>query len=781
VSAVYFFSYLSPLIQGKVIRGGGSSGSSLIINNTNCFDSDNGLNYSESGYVEETSSIGSWDTCLRQIKDVCVNVRVPTNYQSRTNLTSTTAFAIASPIDYKNVTYLKEQYCNGTKAFSKLYLCPFGCRDGACTPPLCELSYSEGVNSVVRGEVYKPLLNANREGNRNRERQNPVVLARDTCKDNSTLSEARCLGRYDYSTRENYGILDSLLIPCPNGCVDGGCSLEGHPDFCDPKYGCFPITSDLRCEQSGWYNSDNSFIQSSIQINYKRGSGQTLNSYCADSQTVVKYSCLPYTSFDNDYGGFLIPTRNTSTCPTGYSCDGGKCLEQVRSLPPLRGNLDGQDIIDGQDLQILKNLVAQNSPATPLADIDGDGRLDSYDVYLLSQKIATGAYPQPFPIRNFRLSSSNTLYTGWGSEGLPGTFAEYTPDFRSILSQWNVEYSQKGASRMQCVPPVIKINLKNVNRNTRLLGRSTMTPYPQLRYDKFKLIPNCDIWYQYSVDNLLREYFVYNLFRQDNLPELDVIAFANVQLNSTDEQIDPSMNYTYFFLQRTRSSHDQYPFQNQYGFSQILDANSPIGRVISENPFLITVNLTADNSLMQMSFERNTTMRYLLLSELVSLGDRGSFHNEDYGLDATINQWKRIFFDFDLSFDCYYYNQARYVFSNLNLSQSEIFSLKQNFSALLKSFYDDPDNLNKMLLSVDQYPFRANKIKLKNELKLRFYYYALLYGSENFATDFGVPYQPYSHTSEYKLAAQQLVNNSTLDRMCGEGLYALSNQLGSSG
>ena len=535
--------------------------------------------------------------------------------------------------------------------------------------------------------------------------------------------------------------------------------LESGLTFCDSNPDvCVDVDENSSCWSNYW-RENNPFIRGGIRIhNSQDYETAEFNSKCINETTIKTFGCEPFTSEYRD--NFKLPFTGEISCPVEYSCYEGACVENEAVMDSGVGDLNEDFVIDSTDVSLLAQLNAQfNSAYNWRADVDYDGVVDIYDYYRLDQIVIGGSYFK-YPIRDFTLNSSYTLYSS--QEDIIGILTESTPGYKFA---WLAEHELGGASRTQCVPPVIKINLKDVTRYTRMLGFSSYSN--PLRYDEFKMIPDCDIWHQFEADNLIREYFIYWMFRKFSVPTFDVIAFGTVNFSVPDSQINPDKKYNYMFLQKEKADKDTVPFETQFNFYSILDDD-----LLSDYGW--SYNYGASNDLTGilidkqgteefMEFDVENTIRYKLLTGFTNLWDRGFFHNELYG--TNLITWKQVPYDFDLSFEC---NSlpSPYDLGIGSLPEENQQIFKDKYYSVAREIFGNPQNLFDMLTAIDAYPFRANKIKMKNFIKASFYNYALYFNSEEFAASMNKTYEPLPNAEIYEREARRLLNDPDLDILC---------------
>ena len=521
------------------------------------------------------------------------------------------------------------------------------------------------------------------------------------------------------------------------------------------------------------------------------GDGSLINQYedsCIDAQTASKYYCRK--TYDSEIG-FLVEglAEEIVTCPAGYSCSEGRCLQEDIQSPDNLGDLNADGFITEADLDQLQQSVTVSEPGyTSTADIDGDGLIDSYDIYLLSRFLDVGRFETRHPVRNLLVRTA-------ASTGLP-LASLYSPEdaeawgpgrLEEGSTTWQMEYKQKGASRRQCVPPILNIKTqfrdRDVGRSDQLYklfpGMTSYPGYEELRYRKMRFIPDCDVWHEFELGPLLREYFIYSLLRHFGVPAVDPIAFAQVTFVSSDTDFDQTQSYPYLILQRIDEDKDQIPFATQFSFARLIESSDTVWdtsgdrSIVGASGDIATVSLqytdpsTGIGRTEELSLDPETAIRYVLLSDFTSLEDFDIVvHNVDYGLHSS-GIWEHIPFDFDDSFYCHF--SSTVVLNKIEQLPAEIQpSYKQAYYRISREIFDNPDNLNYMLALVDSYPFRDNIIKMKNTIKLRFYYYALYFSSPQFASDLGQEYVPFANQGRYMREAGRIGEMASFDTVCME-------------
>ena len=672
-------------------------------------------------------------------------------------------------------TTLTEWRCTNNASRSDTVKCPGGCLDGKCLEQCVQYAEFEGktiekwgVNSVLAESVYDKITELPDD-----EKGNPVKnteykkIASDQCINERYLREYLC---EDYwRGGDNIGnYLSSYSIDCPAGCRNGGCALLKNK-FCSEGV-CTDLTPESTCRKQfgGEFNKG--------AIGVINGDKETLfEDRCIDSGTKREYLCQGAIKEYNDL--YSVPESREIRCREGFECHKDKCIQIQEDYINAKGDLDGNNQINNADIQKLNEILdKENEEYIEIADVDEDKRVDSYDMFRLGRIVNGEKRDIRYSIRKFNLNAPEVLSMAY-TDDLIGTLEENLANGKTT---WKVEYKKKGASRSVCNPPVLKINLKDVKKKERILGLTNYNGMSLLRYDEFRLVPDCEIW-GYETDNLIREYFIHWLYRRYGMPTVDVIGFGEMSFTNPDMSIN-GKKYNYILLQRDNSDKDEIPFMNQQGISRIIEASdfsnydpsSLFSEGYKEGKSRIHMSPKGNeiNGVKvpdeEMDFDERNIALYYLLNEFTGLKDRAEFHNEDYGYDSVTGKWKYIPFDFDMSFVCYPGNSFFDIFSENeieNRQKSE--ELFREYYILAKEIFDNPENLNEMLLTLDRFPFRTNRIMLKNEVKNRFYASALYYSSPAFAERAGVPHVPFRNHELYLKEAEKIVKKSRFDSICG--------------
>lgn len=511
---------------------------------------------------------------------------------------------------------------------------------------------------------------------------------------------------------------------------------------------------------------------------------------CNDEKQVLKYSCRGIAGERDDS---RIPQLMTFTCPDDYHCaKDGRCIENKRVFPELRGDVNGDRRVDQHDAQALRTLInANNAPYWPDGDFDDDGMTDAYDVYRL-EKYLSHELPadSTLPVRFLKIDTQGKSI--FSPDYISGPITEFKEDGR--IKTYKSEYKQKGHSRSSCIPPELNVKFK---KKDLFFGMSSFAGLQTLGYQRVRFVPDCDILRRHEADNQLREYVLYSTYRSAGIPVNDILGFARVNFSvpDSDNFIDQTKSHQYMLLQRDDEDNDQISFMKQFGFSSIIqDNDSSRYNSLDEKSDRVTQVVVSSYQINQplvevgkgtaptqnemiLHLDPDTTLRNRLLESFFTLGDRGILHNEYYGLDATTGMWKPIPTDMDSSLDGCGFNDAWSSISsdmdNLNPSKEQKAMYATKTYARARELFDNPETLYRMLAAVDRYPFDDNKIKVKNTLRWQFYATGLYYGSKEFADELNVPYVPFAHHDEYVHEGKRILAATKYLTLCEGDNYDL--------
>jgi len=705
-----------------------------------CFDEDNGINVIHQGFTILASRRTDEENPLYSTEFDRCDPDSPTN--------------------------LMEYYCDGNELVSTRIDCSNSgrvCIDGRCSAPCVD---TDGRDSHVIGEVYVVGADSTWESHTDEckppSHDNPysTIALENTCQGNQRAVEE---------------------ISCNDGeaCLRGRCLASAQLEA--------ELTECQQYNQYDGYSLTSPYVQNRVSLVRHYGwdglGGFSIldqqEDFCTDSQTVQEFFCQE--TWDQNSRQYLWWVADRITpCPSGYSCSEGRCRQDETRFSNNQGDVNSDGLVTEADLIQLREWLERDLEHIPEADIDGDGLVDPYDAFLISRFLETGTFDFRYAVRNLLvrtatstglpLSSLYTLDTG-RDEWVSGRLEE-----GNVM--WQMEYKQKGASRQQCRPPVLNIKTKFRDRD---IGRADqmyklfpgLTTYPgfyELRYRKMRFTPDCDVWGDFELGPLLREYFIYSIFRHFGIPAVDPVAFAQVTFVSSDTDFDQGESYPYLILQRIDEEKDQIPFASQFSFVRLIESSDTVWDVSGDGFSGVSIQYSDLSSEMsgqeELRFDPDTAIRYSLLSDFTSLGDIATLHNVDYGLQSS-GIWKHIPFDFDISFYCDF--STREVLNRIEQLPSELQPFyKQAYYRIAREIFDNPDNLNYMLALVDSYPFSDNTVKMKNTIKLRFYYYALYFGSSQFASDLGQEYVPFENQEAYVREAVRIAERESFDSICME-------------
>ncbi len=380
------------------------------------------------------------------------------------------------------------------------------------------------------------------------------------------------------------------------------------------------------------------------------------------------------------------------------------------------------------------------------------------------------------PIRRFILDTKGKNIKLEGDN--KGVLTEVS-DAGNYIRSWDIEYEKKGNSRDSCNPPVLNLKFDKKDKKNQpkplFNGMTTFFGRDSLNYQKIRLVPDCEIWESTQfiaptgINVLLKEYFIYSLFRSFGVPTPDVVAFGSILFNSTDTNFDKNKEYKYLMLQRSNEPDDQIPLLSQYNLSELVEA-SGAGKTSSyqkTGDHFFSIHYEEGKIKKDIKLDPENAIRYFLLSDFVNLNDHFLFQNEDYGKDKSTGLWKTVPFDFDMSFDCGLPVTPAGIEKELEkLSLEEKIKYKNIYYKISREIFDNPESLNKMLSIVDRFPFIGNKEPLKNYIRVAFYNYALYFGLPEFSNYIGKTHIPFINEESNIKAVESIKNINTLNQYC---------------
>jgi len=329
---------------------------------------------------------------------------------------------------------------------------------------------------------------------------------------------------------------------------------------------------------------------------------------------------------------------------------------------------------------------------------------------------------------------------------------------------WSISYDQKGNNRRQCQPPVLNITFKSGIMHNKFHGVSTYANYPTLKYNKIRLIPECDTWNDYQgsgggdnagfggqVTANLREYSIFKIFRAFGVPTMDIVGFANITFITPDSGFAGN-TFRYMLVARDDEAGDEIPFTTQFNLdpNNMWQSGNQTGtwtvdyngnRLSSAN----IINRSDNTVIAHLSFDPDTTIRFLLLTDFLSLYDMGPLHNEDWALNTVTGKTEIIPHGFDVSYTCEFTAPANVSVSTYisALSPTQQDAYKLSYYTIARSIFEDSTSLDKMIALVNQFPYPdADKVQLIQYIKLHFYQFAKYYNSNDFALQMGQHYDP---------------------------------------
>ncbi len=381
-----------------------------------------------------------------------------------------------------------------------------------------------------------------------------------------------------------------------------------------------------------------------------------------------------------------------------------------------------------------------------------------------------------YPIRNLTLDTlSKTLLLNGTELDRDGRLKEYSGD--TLLKDWKIKYEHKGSSRGICEPPVLNLSFDKGKAKEYFTGVSTFDGATTLQYQKIRLIPECDIWNDYWKSNgdtgfsgqlnvSLREYIIFKIFRKFGIPTADVVGFANVTFVAPDTGYN-GKSFRYIIVQRPAEQDDQIPFTTQFNLNPSLyesgvyeSSARPWNLDYSNSNRLTQAVLTkiSDNSKITIPFDQDSTIKFLLLTDFLNVGDMDYLHNEDWGIDWITGKAKLIPHGFDSSFSCFSIDPSDIQIINMinGLPVNSRSSYQSAFYRITKEIFGNSTSLNQMISLVNDFPYKdVDKEKLIEYLKIKFYQYAKYFNSSDFASSINQTYEsrsvvlPFTSDEEY--------------------------------
>ncbi|MCX6716575.1 MAG: hypothetical protein NTV72_01485 [Candidatus Taylorbacteria bacterium] len=374
--------------------------------------------------------------------------------------------------------------------------------------------------------------------------------------------------------------------------------------------------------------------------------------------------------------------------------------------------------------------------------------------------------PLTYSVLNMSMDVKGKSLTNSGSADTTAELKQYDAS-NKVVEYWDVEYEQKGSSRSQCAPPVLNIKFDGGHGSgfhDKFHGLTTYPGYSSLKYKTVRLIPECDIWNDYNIPSgtvgfygqlnvSLREYSIFKIFRAFDIPTMDVIGFANIQFNNTSEPGYAGQSFRYMMVQRDNEDKDEVSFAKQFNIDPVLYQSGDLERGLSTWKFDIVNRLTsakiinkADDSVLQnITFDPNTTLRFLLLTEFLDLSDMSTLHNEDWGINKTTGNGEIIPHGFDASYSCSVSDPSNYwipyMINQLPVSSRSAYQIA--YYNIARNIFGDSSSLDKMITLINEFPYTdVDKSMLIDYIKIRFYQYAKYFDSEGFAISMGQSYSP---------------------------------------
>ncbi len=422
--------------------------------------------------------------------------------------------------------------------------------------------------------------------------------------------------------------------------------------------------------------------------------------------------------------------------------------------------------------------------------------------FSINNKNQTSAVSDTKTLAPIRILKLNTLgkdlfLTASDTKDYDGILTEVSSS-GSKLKEWKVKYEQKGHARGVCEPPMLNISFDKTTSKGKakelFTGLSTYAGYTQLQYQKIRLIPECDTWNDYflttdttgsiglsgKLNVLLREYVIHKIFRAYGVPTADIIGFTNITFDSSDPKYKGKV-FRYMIVQRPQEKDDQIPFTTQFNFKPDLyeSGNTVLWRVSKENSYgalndqaLLANNNTGEQR--KIIFDKESALRFLLLTNFTELGDTGFLHNEDGGIDIKTGEVKSIPHGFDESFGCIerdLHSKPTHIEENFDQLPGDSRQEYRNiYYRIAKEIFGNKEGLDKVLNIVNSFPYEdIDKSLIISYLKVKFYEYSEYFNSEVFARNMSHEYNPKDKylpytESEYVKQKKNLIESCSFDK-----------------
>lgn len=417
-------------------------------------------------------------------------------------------------------------------------------------------------------------------------------------------------------------------------------------------------------------------------------------------------------------------------------------------------------------------------------DLDKDGVVDDYDTFL-QNKINDGSISKDikYPIRNFTLDTLNKDVEQYvnpdGSTDTDSVLYEYSSKGKEI-NKWKTKFEKKGHLRALCQPPMINVSFDKTDSKGKpkelFNGITTYSVYKSLQYQKVRFVSNCDVndfigmtesyehfGFNRTVDIQLMDYSFYKILRLFGVPSVEPVAFANLKIKTPTKGYEGN-TYNYIVLQRDNEQDDQIPFTKQFNLDKNLIEDGKPDKwsgVYNQTNDIDTLSYldVKNNKIVDIDMDIDSQIRYKLLTHFLKIGDRATLHNEDYGMDLITKKWKPIPYGFDMSmWNCSYISPSYLDGTVLGSLNGDKTSIKKQYYNTVREIFGDINNLYKMQLVVDQFPFDVDKTNMKRYLKLVFNEYRKYYLSKDFASSLGQDFVPINtkpvYTSESQLGTE---------------------------